>query len=281
MGHSLQGRWLFAMVLITALGVSTSDAIDRNRLGSRISIAKDESTGQVVVSWSGRGLLNQTSADGRMKRLRLRSNSYVLQPTDPQMIFQLDGYPYSVNAVGYVNVSLPPGLSLIANPLRNTNNLVGTLFPVAPDGAQVMTYVDGGYEVSTFDAIAGAWSNPDFDMSVGIGFWYCNPSSETVQHTFVGEVLSGVLVNHLPAGCSMKGAMVPRGLPINDQGIPGQPGDLIHFYENDGQGGGSYNTCIFISGEGWVPEYLHLRPAQGIWIEKQQPADWVQTFSVN
>src|SRR5688572_29127995 len=282
MGNS---RIYFTVAIISALGLGALHAAGKKHASPQVSITMDAASGAVVISWTGKGVLKQAAdTDGHFKRVRTRGNSYVVEPTEQQMVFQLDGSPtHSANVVGYANLSLPPGLSLIANPLYYTNNTVGFWWPSAPDGAQVLKYVpDVGYEVSTFDALAGAWSNPDFDSSMGNGFLFRNTSAETITQTFIGEVVQGTLVNHLPAGLSMKAAMVPRSGSINTvQGIPGRPGEEIRFWVNDGQGGGDYISSIFSSEAGaWVPD-LELHVGQGFWIEKQQPQDWVQFFSVN
>jgi hypothetical protein len=40
---------------------------------------------------------------------------------------------YSVNVVGYINVAVPPGFSMIANQLDSGNNTVGSLMPSVPE----------------------------------------------------------------------------------------------------------------------------------------------------
>jgi hypothetical protein len=232
-------------------------------------------------------VLKQSSTlDGRFKPTRRHGKWHTTAPDGEQMMYRLEtaeSLVFSVNAVGYVNVQLPPGLSLIANPLLDYENTVGALINDAPDGAQVYKYVPGaGYEVSTFDGIAGTWSNPDMDLSPGVGFFFNNPSSNTVVHTFVGEVLQGVLVNPMPAGFSTKGALVPQAGSITHlHGIPGEPGDVIRFYVNDLQGGGNYVTSVFSASQNaWVPD-LTLDVGQGFVSEKQNAQDWVRVFSVN
>jgi hypothetical protein len=277
--RALSGRF-FVMLLISALAVNISHA---GKKSSRINIAKDQRTGEIVVSWSGKGVLKQADADGRFRPVHTRGNAYVVQPTEGQAIFQVDSPIVSVNVVGYVNLSLPPGLSLIANPLYYTNNTVAFWWPNAPDGAQVLKYLpEVGYEVSTFDALSGTWSNPEFEIGMGQGFFFRNTSAETIVQTFVGEVLQGTLVNPLPAGLSMEGSLVPQAGSINTvHNIPGTDGDEIRFWVNDGQGGGDYISSIFSEADGaWVPD-LNLGVGQGFWIEKQQAQDWVRVFSVN
>jgi hypothetical protein len=120
------------------------------------------------------------------------------------------------------------------------------------------------------------------DLSPGIGFFFSNPSSNSIVNTFVGEVLQGVLVNPLPAGFSTKGSLVPQPGSINQiHGIPGEHGDTLRLYVNDPEGGGGYMMSVFSATENaWVPD-LTLGVAQGFLMEKQNPQDWIRVFSVN
>jgi len=254
---------------------------------SQLRIIRDSASGQITVSWNGKGVLKQSSTpDGKFKPIRSRDSSHTTTAEGTQMIYSLESAEssvYSVNVVGYVNVQLPPGLSLIANPLLAYENSVAALFSAPPDGAQVYKYVPGiGYEVSTYDEGQGTWSNPDMDLSPGVGFFFSNPTASTIVNTFVGEVLQGVLVNPLPAGFSTEGALVPQDASINDvHRIPGEPGDIFRLYVNDGQGSGDYATSVFSATENaWVPD-RNLGVAQGFVSEKQNAQDWVRVFTVN
>jgi hypothetical protein len=269
-----------SVLVIALLGLNASYGAPKN---SELKITKNPVTGQILVSWSGKGVLKQPDAEGRLRPVRAHGNSYVVEPTEAQTIFVLCNPVYSCNAVGYVNQDLLPGLSLIANPLYYTNSTVALWWPSAPDGAQVLKYLPdtGGYEVSTFDGLAGKWSNPEFEIGIGQGFFFRNTSTERIRQTWVGEVLQGTLVNPLPAGPSMKGSLVPVAGSINTvHNIPGMDGEVIKFWVNDGQGGGDYILSIFNGTErAWVPD-LSLGLGQGFWIEKQQAQDWVRAFSV-
>jgi hypothetical protein len=262
-----------------------SDAAPNNKHESRLQIGTD-SSGNVVVSWTGKGELHEaTGRHGKYKKVHKSSSPYVVAPTETEATYRLsaaDGGVVSQNAVGYVNLSLPPGLSLIANPLAYTNNSLAFWLPNPPAGAQVYKYTaDNGYEVSTFDEIDGVWSNPDLQVPIGVGFFFRNPSSTSFTQMFVGEVPQGWLTNSLPQGYSTKGSLVPVSDTLKGHGIPGEPGDEIRTYTNDLQGGGDYNISSYIDSQvGWQPDLL-LDVGQGFWIYKQNPQDWVRYFSVN
>ena len=261
---------------------------------TRLSIDRDAS-GQIILSWKGKGVLKKATRDSDGFQTIYDGNReyVVVEPTEDEAWFQLeDEQPqpgasnvYSLNVVGYVNVRLHPGLSLISVPLRATNMSVQYLLQYhgtnLTDGSQVFKY-DGGitYEVNTYDGISGQWSNPDMDLSVGTGFFFRNLASVTITQTFVGEVLQGTLVNPIPAGTSTKGSMVPQKGALNDiHQVPGEPGDEIRTYVNDQQGGGTYNVSVYTAEGVWYPA-LVIDVAEGFWIQKQNAQDWVRNFTV-
>jgi len=106
---------------------------------------------------------------------------------------------YSVNVVGYVNVPLVQGYSLIANPLNAGDNSVSNLFntlynsgsgPIAGDN--LFTWNGSGFIGDFLDQFGGGWSNPGLQLPPGVGFLYqhiANPGSAT--NTFVGTVFRG------------------------------------------------------------------------------------------
>jgi hypothetical protein len=254
---------------------------------SGLHISREPATGKVTVFKRGHGVMKQsTTLHGRFKRSRMRGASHVAEPVAEQMLFRLEaagGQVISVNIVGYINLPLPPGLSLVANQLFTYDNTLAALIYNPPDGAQVYKYVSGaGYEISTFDGLTQTWTNPDMDLSPGVGFFFNNPTPNTIVNTFVGEVHTGVLVTHLPAGFSTKGALVPQQGSINTiHNVPGQPGDVLRLYVNDLQGGGDYVTSVFSATENaWVPD-LTLQVGQGLMTEMQAAQDWVRIFHAN
>src|SRR5262245_58580927 len=225
---------------VLLLSIESVPAADHSRKtdAAKLSIARDPGTGKVIVSWSGHGVLRQgRDLSGRFRAVGRGAGGqqgYVTQPTETQALFSLapaDSPIVSGNIVGYVNLTLPPGLSLIANPLWFPNNSLSYWMADAPDGAQVFKYTaSGGYEVSTFDAASGSWSNPDLQVPIGDGFYFNNPSSGSRTYLFVGDVHLGLLINPLPAGISTKGALVPQAGSINFvHEIPGEAGDELRI----------------------------------------------------
>ncbi len=257
---------------------------------SKLSIDRDVATGKIIVSWTGRGILEEASSvNGTYRPVPKKGGgSYVvIDATKSHGVFHLkrtatanDGPVYSMNIVGYVNKQLPPGLTLLANPLYQPTNSIAVWWPTAPDGAQIFKYTAGnGYEVATFDGVTGIWSNPNMEIPLGTGFYFRNPTTSTIMQTWVGEVVQGVVVNPLPAGYSTKGSMIPQEGSINSlHNIPGQAGDELRLYVNDLQGGGHELISTFDgTANAWVPD-LQLGVGDGFWIHKQNAQDWVRVF---
>src|SRR5437588_10363094 len=70
------------------------------------------------------------------------------------------GTVFSVNAVGYVNTTVGPKFSLIANPLTASDNTINTLFKTGiqgtiPPGFQVFRFGTTGFAGAAYDDIDG------------------------------------------------------------------------------------------------------------------------------
>jgi hypothetical protein len=58
---------------------------------------------------------------------------------------------YSVNAVGYVNKSIPAGFSIVANPLNNGGNKISDVFGANPGSLTVYRFGDAGFSINSYD----------------------------------------------------------------------------------------------------------------------------------
>lgn len=194
---------------------------------------------------------------------------------------------YSVNAVGYVNVVLKKGFTIVANPLNAGDNHLSKIFPnTLPSGTAVYRYANGVFSISTFapdDNNVLSWDN-DFDMKPGEGFFLKNPSAADVTVTFVGEVMqstsTGPLANPLVAGFNLKGSMVPQSGDLKaDLGYPAESGDVVYRYVN-----GAYKISNYGPDDNNVLNWdLVPVPAvgEGFWIKSKTAKSWNRTFTVN
>lgn len=167
---------------------------------------------------------------------------------------------YSVNSVGYINVTCPPGFSLIANQLNNPSNnfispnLLETQMvanSAAFNGCTVWKYISGtgpntGWQQYIFNteySLFGGppWSTPlvtNATMNPGEGVFFNNVNNSAVTLTFVGTVPTGSPVGipvSLYPGLNVVSSQVPIAGAIdttigltNGNGL--HNGDTIYTY---------------------------------------------------
>lgn len=210
---------------------------------------------------------------------------------------------YSVNAVGYVNVTLLPGFNLISNPLNGTNNVIGTIMPTAPNGASVSRWSvanqgflpsDTYFEIAPGDP-ANGWYDAGFAVSTtvinpGQGFFIQNPGASTTI-TFVGEVPQGSLSNPIGANFGFYSSIVPQSTDLLSIGFPGVNGLTYTTWNAASQGYGSSLTYFEIApgdpANGFYDGSFNLTPAvpavaQGFLVfNPSGAASWNRTFTVN
>jgi len=184
---------------------------------------------------------------------------------------------YSVNAVGYVNLSLPAGskLVLVANQLNNGDNKLKTVIPTATEGTLVYTYAQaGGFSTAGFEF--NEWSaNPS--VGPGVGFFASSPTAATI--TLVGEVPQGTLATALLAGLNLVSSQVPQAgkLATDLKYTPGE-GDIVYQWDAAAQGYKAANGFEFGEWSGGEPV---IGVGEGFFLAKAAAGTWSRTFSVN
>ena len=209
---------------------------------------------------------------------------------------------FSVNAVGYVNQSVPAGgLAILAVPLNgNPDNKMNTTMPL-PAGFDGTTAYR--FDVPTqnykepiiwFDP-PGSWASSDEvnpTVNPGEGIWVLNITGTPLNITFVGEVPAGAsLPNSIPGNNALKlaSSVVPKGLAIRDLGFPAGDGDSLFIFNPAIQ---NYKEpYIYFNPPGaWAsanaddpgPAGPVIAPGTGFWSQKAGPAaTWTESFSVN
>jgi len=173
---------------------------------------------------------------------------------------------YSLNVVGYYNVTVPQnGLALIANQLNTTNNEIQYVIPNAADFTILFKFTGGGFTSTTFtgsDQFGNGWDQPNITMNPGeAAFLYDQgntPGGQTL--TFVGTVLQGSLSNNLPLNhIAFTSYMVPVATTLDgvngdptvtsSMQVPGEDFDTVYTYN------GGYSTTTYEGtdqfGNGW------------------------------
>jgi len=192
---------------------------------------------------------------------------------------------YSVNVVGYINLSLTNGLNMVANQLdfdgTGTNNTISGVFSNSlPNNSIVYKFESGSfvniaYSHSTWQASASTTSlNPGEAVFVSV------PTPVTV--TVVGQVLQGSLTNGLNGGLNLLSSVAPLSGTIDGTGNGGlnyvaSSGDLIYLWDPVSQG---YPTTYSFAHGHWGPTDPTLSVGQGFFLQSTSTSPWVNAFTV-
>jgi len=205
---------------------------------------------------------------------------------------------YSVNAVGYVNVTLKPGYNLIANPLNGTNNAVSTVLPAGglPDDTTLLTWNQGLQDFNQADFVAGGvWYNQaglpsGTVVAPGKGIFVQLPAGPNVTATFVGEVPQGATTNPIGPNFGFYSSVVPQSAGLSTLLFPGVV-DMTYqtFNTTLGDYDQAYQYVGVIPGypSGWAdpagnPADPTPAVAQGFLIFNPGTSqNWNRTFNVN
>lgn len=213
---------------------------------------------------------------------------------------------FSVNAVGYVNVALPAGHTILANPLDGTNNHLNTILPLpdTADNTTILRFNPANQMYFSLQFIAGfGWfsSGPDSDYIInpGEGFWIVPSGPTPLNVTFVGQVRQtgqgpmSVDITGL-GNYQLAGSIVPQALSIGQVGhtndvrtleFPAGDNDTLLLF---GPGVGPYTSWQYIDGYGWFNQDDPntngpvIPVGSGFWtIKAGATASWTRNFSVN
>jgi hypothetical protein len=191
----------------------------------------------------------------------------------------LQAQVYSVNAVGYINLTIVPGFNLVANQLDAGDNTLPSVLAGVPDGTSVYKFDPAtGYAIYTLDF--GSWGAGDIvEVTPGEGWWLRNPGTSNLTVTLVGEVPQGSLTTTLVEGFNLVSSQVPQaGLVSTDLGLPAGEGDAVYVFSP--ATGYSISTVDFGA---WSPSEPSVEVGEGFWVRVApgNAGDWTRDFSVN
>jgi len=199
---------------------------------------------------------------------------------------------YSVNAVGYVNVSVGNGFTMVSNPLDAADNTVAGLFkntaPALPNGFKVFVFKNGGFlpaaQWNDLDGVFIPTATAQEVIAPGNGVFVFNPTQTAITVTFVGQVMQGTLSNPLPKGFSIKANQVPQAGAPDTFGLPGENGDKVFVYDTTAKGYKTYQyndlDAVWITqGSTGLPSI----PVGGAFFlfRANTAGTWNRTFNVN
>ena len=215
---------------------------------------------------------------------------------------------YSLNAVGYINLSLPPGFSMIADQLQSTNNTIGSLMNDAAgtygtggayDGVKIYAWNGTSYTSdsgdSAFSTYANGWDNGGkITMNPGQAVWFSNPNKTNMNVLFLGNVPTGTLPVTItgPSTFNMISSPVPVGGDIVTNSVMNLTNysdkDKVYVYNNPG-GYTTYSVDINFGTSGYLSQWdlpgdPQVAVGQGFWYltaSTTKTFTWTETFSVS
>jgi hypothetical protein len=193
---------------------------------------------------------------------------------------------YSVNAVGYVNVTVPAGkFALLANPLNQPTNSLSAVLPGVPNGTIVfIANSAGGFDKATLRGTV--WTGPGATdlLNPGAGFFVQNAGTADMTITFVGEVPQGTnLVVSVPVGFSLLSSIVPQqGKIETDLKFPAVNTDKLFIFDTTSQAYQAFTRrgAATWTGVAGVPEPV-IAVAQGFFYQAAAATTWTRSFTVN
>jgi hypothetical protein len=213
---------------------------------------------------------------------------------------------YSLNAVGYINVDIPTGFSIIADQLYLTNQQTAQSI----DAVFGQTLLNGG--ASTADpyvncivypyttAYVGAliveqvngtpafWNNPaeaqGTSFNPGQACFIYNPGADFTM-TFVGQVPQGSVTNQLQQGFNLISSIIPQtGAIDTDLGLVPGVNDIAYTYVS-GHGYNTVNIYESTGGPGFWSGGFSPTNTVGLgffyYSASATPNKWVRTFTIN
>ena len=183
----------------------------------------------------------------------------------------------SSNVIGYASVTLPPGFSMLANPLEGPANTVAQLFQGWPDGTTLNKFDTRLFRLAENTVKFGKWTNPNEKLFPGEGAMFFNPTCDYRSLSFVGNVMQEHLSVPIPSGFSIRSSLVPLPGNLEDLGFPIADGDVIHLYDRDRQ---KYVLYPY-EGKKWKDGPPIVSVGESFWVAKTEPGNWVQTLSAN
>jgi hypothetical protein len=187
---------------------------------------------------------------------------------------------YSVNAVGYVNKTVPAnGFALLANPLNLATNTLATVLPDVPANTVVWKW-NGTFAKYTMRT-SGWGTAGTTPVAPGEGFFVQNVAATPLVITFVGEVLTGTQTTPINPGFNILGSKIPQAGKIETElGLPVKQNDVVYKFA------GTYSTTTRRTdatpwGTGGVNEPI-IEVGEGFFLLSKSTVatSWARTFTI-
>jgi len=199
---------------------------------------------------------------------------------------------FSANTVGFVNVNVPTGFSMIANPVIAADNSLNALLGNVPIGTQIFKFSrqNASYEIFEYsqNPFTGnaAWSpNGDAVLLPGEGAFISNPDADYTI-TFTGEVALGPSSNStIGVGFSIVSSVVPQSGKLQENlSFPAEVGDQVFLFNAGTQSYQvfEYSQNPFTGNAAWSPSEPEVRVAESFFVNKvSDNVAWNRDFDPN
>ena len=261
-----------------------------------LTLVGPDAAGEYDLTWSS-GVLQQEAAwvGAQWADVGIMGNSYHIAPASDvghNKFYRVrDGQSYSANIIGYINLTIPTGFSMIANQLNAVpDNTLGTVLASVPENTTVYKFIPapapGHYQSSNFSADNPGWTVPKITLNPGEGvFISIDPAqiapATTYAATFVGEVQFASTVP-VTNGCSIVSSAVPVSDTLNNLGFPARENDTVYRYDgtlNNNHGGfRTYNWSA--DNPGWAPSPPIPNVGEAFFVCGLLSRTWSRAFAV-
>lgn len=194
---------------------------------------------------------------------------------------------YSVNVVGYINLPIPLGYSMVANQLNaSPDNKATNIFKAAPMDFAIFKYnaLGGGFTILTYLG-DGFWDPQDKDqmtLNPGEGCFVFNPTAAGVwTNTFVGEISATNSIT-IKNGYNIYGSPLPLAGAVDSAlGVPIAMDDVIFTWNTTLKG---YAIATSLGGPDWdgTPDGLapQIAVGQAFWCYNPVGAKtWTKNYT--
>jgi hypothetical protein len=187
----------------------------------------------------------------------------------------LAGQAQCSNVLGYISMTLPPGFSMISNPLDAPTNTIGKVFKDWPDGTTLNKFDTQLFRLVENAVRFSQWTNPSEILMPGEGAIFFNPTSDYRSVCFTGGIPQKDLSIPIPAGFSMRSSPVPQpGSLAEDLEFPIADGDVVHLFDRDKQ---QYVLHPYENGK-WTAGTPMISVGEAFWIAKTEPGTWTRNL---
>jgi hypothetical protein len=196
---------------------------------------------------------------------------------------------YSLNAVGYINVTALPGFNIISCPLiaspDNTLNTVLNNTNGAYKKDQVWAWSPSSGYLEELGSGVGWSAGGHTTLNPGQAVWFNNTASTNITITFVGTVPSTNTTTIAPAAFNLISTAIPASGDIVTNSLMlftnGVKKDQVWTWNPTNQ---TYNPDTIASATGWPGgDPVEMYVGGGFWYLNNQATNnyWVQSYSVN